>query len=207
MNQKILTPSMYREYFEKGINFETYFENMVENTRTNTDPTYGPYLAQNLQRVKRLMKTTKVTEVLRDATMNLRDSVKWLVISEHWCGDAAQILPVLYAIAAASGGRIDLRIVYRDQNEPLIAAHLTNGTKSIPKLVQLDADYRFISEWGPRPVEAQHLVQELKANPATALDYADKLHKWYADDKTMSTQRELLQTVQSIAGSTVHTEA
>jgi hypothetical protein len=48
----------------------------------------------------------------------LKSEYIWLVISEGWCGDAAQLLPIINKMAVESG-KIDLRIVLRDENEEL----------------------------------------------------------------------------------------
>jgi len=72
-------------------------------------------------------------------------------------------------------------------------AHLTNGGMAIPKIVQLDAQNLLISDWGPRPQEAQNLVIQLKSNPETAANYSEELHRWYAKDKQQSTVTELLE--------------
>jgi hypothetical protein len=99
-------------------------------------------------------------------------------------------MPVIQSIANASKGKINLKIVYRDSNE-LINHHLTNGGKSIPKIVQLDENFNFLKEWGPRPILAQQLIDELKASGTELPEVIEKIHKWYADDKTVLTQKEI----------------
>jgi hypothetical protein len=141
--------------------------------------------------MKRIAKILQLTPEIRQAVADLKKQVNWLVISEHWCGDASQIVPVLGAIAALSEGKINLKIVYRDENLELIDAHLTGKGRSIPKLLQLDADFDLIDTWGPRPAEAQEIVMELKKNPETADKYAEIVHKWYADDRQKAIQEEL----------------
>lgn len=187
-----LNTADYALFFEKGIGYEAYMESMVHDVENHVERMYAEYIPMNLQRSKRIAKTFRLSPEIAEMLANLSKKVNWLVISEHWCGDASQIMPIFHGIAAASNGMIDLRIVYRDENPDLIDAHLTNGGKSIPKLIQLTTDFQITGTWGPRPVEAQKLVTELKANPIEGVNYADVLHKWYADDKTHSSQAELL---------------
>lgn len=186
----------YQSYFAKGISFDSYLSKLTDEIATGGGGDHAEYLPQNYQRIKRILRTTHLQESILQVIKALEHPVKWLVISEGWCGDAAQIVPVLQLLAEASNGRIELRIVYRDENEALMAAHLTNGSKSIPKLIQLDPDFKFIAEWGPRPAAAQRLVMELKSSPDTAANYADKLHKWYADNKTLEIQNELINVLE-----------
>lgn len=194
-NQIVLTQLQatdYQDFFQKGISYAEYLARFIHEVESKAEGMYAQYLPMNLQRTKRVGKTLHLQEDVWDYVKNLTHKVNWLIISENWCGDASQIMPILNGIAQAAEGMIDLRIVYRDENPTLIDAHLTNGGKSVPKLIQLDTNFNITGTWGPRPAAAQKLVVELKSNPLTADKYADMLHKWYADDKSISTQNEIL---------------
>ena len=88
-----------------------------------------------------------------------------------------------------------MKLVYRDQNDELMYAYLTNGTRSIPKLVQLDEHLNVTGIWGPRPSIAQKLAKELKSVPVNAASYGIELHLWYAKDKQQSLEKEVAQLV------------
>ncbi|MBO0360365.1 thioredoxin family protein [Hymenobacter sp. BT186] len=157
------------------------------------------YTRLNVQRMQRLDKTTWVLPELAAAVANLRQNYIWLIITEGWCGDAAQIVPVLEAIAQASGGHFTTRYVLRDEHLDLMDRYLTNGSRSIPKLLVLKPDtLTEVAQWGPRPATAQQLLLDLKAQGATHEEYAEKIHAWYAQDKTQATQQELLALVQGL---------
>ena len=83
-------------------------------------------------------------------------------------------------------------IVFRDENPALTDAFLTNGTRSIPKLIVLNEEGELLGTWGPRPAAAQQLVIELKSNPATAPTYAEQLHLWYARNRCADLQQEII---------------
>jgi Thioredoxin len=192
---KKLTNQDYKAYFEKGITYNQYALNTEQEANSAPQNEYSVYVPQNWQRMKRIAKTLELITEIRDVVSALDSQRNWLVISEHWCGDASQIVPILSAIADASEGKIKLKIVYRDQNLELMDAHLTNNGRSIPKLLILDENFDLLDTWGPRPVAAQKMVMELKKNPETADKYAEIVHKWYADDKQKSTQMELLELI------------
>ncbi|GAB1447539.1 thioredoxin family protein [Bacteroidota bacterium] len=182
----------YGFYLAKGIDFSAYKENFEKELNGSDENPYKQYLPMNWQRLSRIERTIQLNADLLAAIAAKAGKQNWLVISEHWCGDAAQIVPVLAALAQASAGKINLKLVYRDQNLELMDAHLTNGGRSIPKLLILNESNELQSTWGPRPVEAQDLVVQLKNNPETAANYAEELHKWYAYDKQVKIQEELL---------------
>ena len=85
---------------------------------------------------------------------------------------------------------IEVRLLFRDENPELIDAHLTHSARAIPKCIVLNSNFEFEWEWGPRPSQAQLLVKELKSNPSTAQNYADRLHKWYAQNRQQDIQQE-----------------
>ncbi|WP_396198125.1 thioredoxin family protein [Flavobacterium sp.] len=154
------------------------------------------YSELNEVRMKRLEKTLKLDLEVEKALQNLKSKQTWLVISEGWCGDAAQILPIIKLMSDAYEN-IDLKLVFRDENEELINQFLTNGAKSIPKLLVLDESFNLIKHWGPRPEGAKNLIIEYKANHGI-VDEAAKiaLQKWYLDDKGISTMKEIVAILQ-----------
>jgi hypothetical protein len=150
------------------------------------------YSELNEVRMKRLEKTLKLDLEVEKALQNLKSKQTWLVISEGWCGDAAQILPIIKLMAEVSEN-IDFKIVLRDENEALMNQFLTNGAKSIPKLLLFDEAFHLINHWGPRPEGAKNLIIEYKAKHGI-VDEAVKiaLQKWYLDDKGISTMKEIV---------------
>jgi len=89
----------------------------------------------------------------------------------------------------------NLKLIYRDVNEDLIDAHLTDGrSRSIPIIIQLDEDFNLLSTYGPRPEEAQKLVKSLLSKGEA---YSIPLHTWYAKDKQQSLQDDLIEFINS----------
>jgi len=108
-------------------------------------------------------------------------------------------VPVLEAVAQASDGQLTTRYVLRDEHLDLMDRYLTNGSRSIPKLVVLHADtLTEAAAWGPRPAAAQELFVRLKQEQVSHEEFVTQLHSWYAKDHTLSTQRELLTLLQSL---------
>ena len=151
------------------------------------------YSELNEARMNRLEKTVKISTEIIQKLNQLNGEYIWLVISEGWCGDAAQILPVIYKMAELSE-RIDLKIVFRDENEDLMNLFLSNGTKSIPKLIILDKNtLEVLSDFGPRPIGAKQLILDYKAKHGIVDETAKtNLQLWYLHDKGLSTQKEIL---------------
>lgn len=181
----------YNYYIQRGIDYSQYKIEMAQDFQSNKDEKVKAYIKLNQSRMHRVEKTYTISEEITKQLKSLKHKTYWLVLTEHWCGDASQNLPVFNAIAEASMGNIELKLVYRDQYPDLMDAYLTNGTKSIPKLIQLDKYLNVTGIWGPRPSIAQKLVKELKSDPATALNYGDQLHLWYAKDKQQTLETEI----------------
>jgi hypothetical protein len=117
-----------------------------------------------------------------------------LVLSEGWCGDAAQILPVIHKMAEVAEN-VEIKIALRDDNDALMQHFLTNGGKAIPKLIVLDAaTSEVLADWGPRPAGAKQLILDYKAAHGVVDEPAKiALQKWYLHDKGISTQNEIVE--------------
>ncbi|MGA9637228.1 thioredoxin family protein [Flavobacterium sp.] len=155
------------------------------------------YSKLNDTRMNRLDKTIKLNDVVLSQMENLKKEYIWLVISEGWCGDAAQILPIIAQLTTAARGKIDLKIVLRDENEALMNLFLTHGGKAIPKLIIIDKNTTdVLAHWGPRPEGAVLLIEDYKKEHGV-LDETIKtnLQLWYLNDKGQAVQKELVETM------------
>lgn len=176
-----------------------------KTTGPNQTPDLLQYARLNEQRMDRIDKTFRLHADAAELLHQLnRRPLIWLTLTEGWCGDASQILPVLNGLAKASDC-IDLRLLLRDEHPGLMDQFLTNGARAIPKVIFVDpnAGNRIVGTWGPRPSEAQELFMQYKAQMNAAPDAEARkqlyeaakhaVHTWYARDKTLSTQLEVLQ--------------
>jgi Thioredoxin len=155
------------------------------------------YTKLNLQRMNRIEKTFVPETTTLNFFSALKKPNKWLIIAEGWCGDAAQTLPVISKLASLNS-LIDLRIVLRDQHLDLMDQHLTNGTRSIPKLLIMDEHNLVLETWGPRPLEAKNMVLDFKAKGLPHDEWVEKVHAWYAKDKGKSTEREIVYIIEKL---------
>ena len=121
-----------------------------------------------------------------------------LVLVEDWCGDAVNTLPVLGRLAELAPN-IDLRVLGRDANLDLMDAHLTNGSRSIPVVMVLDATYRERGWWGPRPAALQAWVMS-DGRTFTKEDRYREVRRWYARDHGATTVNEILALLAQAAG-------
>lgn len=162
-----------------------------EQTQEKTD-----YTKLNFSRSKRLDKTAKIADEAMEPFKNISEKQTWLVISEPWCGDAAQTLPFLNKISQLSEN-IDLKIVLRDDNLELMDQFLTNGSQSIPIVIMLDEDKNVLQSWGPRSKAATKLVSDYKTEHGVIDDtFKEMLQVWYNNDKGISIVNDLLETVE-----------
>lgn len=155
----------------------------------------------NLKRMQRIDKTLKLNDELTALLKSDLPTQHWVVITEAWCGDSAQILPILNKIAESALGKIRLSIVLRDQNPLLMAKFHTNGSKSIPKLIAFDEHGNELFNWGPRPESAQKLLLDWRQTPQGRSweDFERELHTWYAKDKGISIQEEMVKVLEKIS--------
>lgn len=155
------------------------------------------YSKLNDKRMDRLDKTIKLSEPTKEALDQLKSNYTFLVIAEGWCGDAAQVLPVLHKIADYSN-KITMKVVCRDENEELMNEFLTNGSKSIPKIIIVDEENTLINSWGPRPSIATQMVIDYKNNFGSLdAEFKKDLQIWYNKDKGNNTQDDIVELLVS----------
>lgn len=150
------------------------------------------YSELGLQRMKRWDKKLQLTdEQLKKIKADSRKRT-WLVLAEGWCGDAAHSLPVIHKMAEANPN-IDLRIVLREEHLNLMNDFLTNGGKSIPKLIDYDSENeKVLGDWGPRPEPAQQIFLDARKKGIDFETYEQDLQKWYNADKGQTAISELM---------------
>jgi len=169
----------------------------IKNNRTTSESeTYNSqeildYTKLNFARIKRVGKQLNLSDDINKTITKLPVQWRWIMLVESWCGDVAQVGPVIAEIAASTD-LIEFSIVLRDRNIDLMDQFLTNGGRAIPKLICLNANtYKVVGSWGPRPQILQELMNSWATEELTLMQKAERLHKWYADDHTTNTQLEL----------------
>ncbi len=194
------------ELIEKGISNSASYEEykelvsslLLEGKSTGNDQTEAltNYSMLNDRRMKRLDKTIKVDNTAKKIFSDAKLNVTWLVLTEGWCGDAAQSLPVINKLAELNDG-IDLRIISRDEHDDLMSNFLTNGGKAIPKLIAFDNDKKeVLNSWGPRPSVATKMVNDYKAEHGSLdADFKQDLQVWYNKDKGVNIIEDLTKLI------------
>ena len=194
---------MVEKYILKAFTYDEY-RNLVDKL-VNEGDTTGPeksasridYTKLNRQRMARLDKTVVLSEPVRMAAALNTRPMYWLIITESWCGDAAQNIPVIEKIAAESG-IIETRYILRDENLELMDGFLENGARAIPKLVAMDRkSFEVISTWGSRPEALKELYAKIKAQGSDKAVISEALQRWYNTDKGGSLQSEFCELIKS----------
>lgn len=151
------------------------------------------YTMLNHKRMKRLGKTIKINEEIATRIKQLDRKMTWLVLTESWCGDAAQTMPIMNKMASLNAD-IDLKIILRDENLELMNQFLYNNTLSIPKLIVIDREInKVVGDWGPRPSSLTKIVEDFKAENGTLTpEFKQELQVWYNKDKGKNTVTDLI---------------
>jgi hypothetical protein len=203
-----------RDYFaarrpHQGMTFAQYLTRFEDEEARLHAPDWRPadevalaraqYMMLNLQRTRRIGKTYAPGKAIRAALARLALPQLWLVLTEPWCGDSAQLLTGIAKLAALSP-LIDLRILRRDENPDIMDQHLTDGKRGIPKLIAFDPRGNELFEWGPRPRAAAELFANERARGLPKDEILRRLHQWYGADRGRSLEAELLAHVNALDG-------
>ncbi len=185
-----------KNYIKKSMTFAEYIRLIDDllltgkTTGENQSEAMFNYGKLNRQRMKRLGNTVKLNDSLKEKVRSVEQKMIWLIITEGWCGDAAQNIPVIEKIVAENVN-IETRYVLRDENLELMDAYLTNNARSIPKLICLDAEtFEEIGTWGPRAKTAMNYFYEMREQGIEKPQMMENLQRWYLQDDEQSIQKE-----------------
>lgn len=152
----------------------------------------------NLHRTERIRRTYTVGEDIANLVRAIEGPQTWLILTEPWCGDSAQCLPYIEAMADLNP-HIDLRLILRDANLDVMDEFLTDGKRSIPQMVVFDAAGDEVTRWGPRPAEAQAVFAEAKAAGLVKADILEKLHLFYGRNRGRALEEEFRNLLAGLA--------
>lgn len=186
-------------YAAKGISYHEYRRliNALIIIGKSTAKKDSEYLVEysklNVARMNHIDKTIEAIPGWSEAVEQIVAPQTWLVLTEGWCSNSAQIVPVLDKIVPLNSN-IELKFLLRDENTGLMDWYLTNGkSRSIPKLIAVDENFAELFNWGPRPKVLQEMCYHMRADGIDNDTIKEEMHKWYAHDKTITTQKEILE--------------
>lgn len=184
---------------KRSMSYDEYMDLMekLKEDKASTAPEQSElltnYTSLNHRRMMRWDKKLSVGASQQEIIKQFDKAVIWLVITESWCGDAAHIMPVINKVASLNDN-IDLRVVLRDQNLELMDLFLTEGSRSIPKMIVLDAQTKqVLASYGPRPSVVMQMVKDYKSQYGVLTpEFKEDLQLWYNKDKGQSTVKDLV---------------
>jgi hypothetical protein len=193
--------SMIASGFEGAMSYKEYREKIdrlhEEGKVTGPNQTEDllTYSKLNVHRMDRWDKHTHLSDHTKEVVGKIDKSVTFLVLTEGWCGDAAQIVPVIQQIANLNSS-IQTKYIIRDENLEIMDMFLTGTGRSIPIFILIDEKGKVLGHYGPRPRKAQELISQLKADYADMDVIKEKLHLWYARDKHQELEMEFIQLLE-----------
>lgn len=186
----LLTNQDYLDYFNKQINKGN------GELSTELEKAKFEFTKLNFQRSSRLEKTFEPAEESKNVISQINNKQQWIIITEIWCGDSAQSIPVIQKLSQLNNN-IDFKILFRDSNLDFMDLYLTNGGRSIPKLIVFDENGNEMFQWGPRPLEVQELFTKLKNDGLEKSDISKEIHLWYGRDRGKAVEKELIELLKS----------
>jgi thiol-disulfide isomerase/thioredoxin len=177
----------------KKYSYPDFFNLTEEQVKDVAHSHHHDVLKLNLQRMKRNEKQVNVEDDFKPFLSHNPEWL-WVVIAEPWCGDGAQTIPIINKIAELYKG-IEFKMILRDENPEIMDKYVTNGIRSMPKLICFDKESgKELGLWGPRPKTLNDHINKIKSeNPGICSDELKKwIHLWYAKDKGESVKNEFL---------------
>ena len=131
----MLTASYLSEEFGAGLSYDRYVKSGTE---------------EQARRWQQVYELARLTDAQQSLVSGFSRDMKVLVVSGIWCGDCVQQCPLLQRIAEANSGRIELRLVDRDQHRGLADRLRINTGDRVPVALFLAEDFEFCAAFGDR---------------------------------------------------------
>lgn len=192
---------------DNGMTWDQYLAEM--DRATEVDPALlsgeeaerAGFSKLNRHRAGRILRTWKPSAELAGRLDALEGPQTWLVLTEAWCGDSAQCLPMIALMAERAPGA-DLRLLLRDTNLEVMDRYLTDGKRAIPKLVALEEGGAELFRWGARPAAAQVVMDQALAEGLEKPERLERLHLFYGRDRGRALDAEFVALLDPLAGGT-----
>lgn len=192
--QKSFTYDEYQAYSKKRFALN---KTTGEAPEVNTE-FYLHYTKLNLSRTSRVEKKVLLADGILTELAKISQPQIWVILVESWCGDVPHNLPIIQKMTEFQP-LIKLQILLRDENPNVMDKYLTNGGRSIPKLIAFNEDLsQELFTWGPRPEALQAEIDTWKAAGTLFPEIAEKSQQWYNQDKGQQLQKELLQRIEAV---------
>lgn len=218
--ENAITPTVSPDTIEdhvlqNSMTYNAYIENvnaLVAQGKSSTndasnDEEHLHFTQLNQSRMKRLDKTTHLSSETIAILSQWELPIYFLVISEGWCGDAAQILPVINKMTEVNEN-LKMRVIYRDEHLNIMDRYLTNGGRAIPIILIVRQENGIVvGQYGPRPDELSKIMvvrkvleRELPVHEQKAFFEESKAlaQKWYNENKTIDIQNGLMAVLEKI---------
>jgi len=211
-----MSPLITHELLENAMNYPAYVEIMrdqyvrreITGNEEFTEKFWKDLMMTTLPQIDSLMTSAQLNQNKLKALRKQQMPLIWLAITEGWCVDSAYSLPIIYKMSETNPN-IEMKVILRDAPPKIIDNFLTRGSRSIPKVICLDAESLVVlGTWGPRPIELQ--AKMMLKNRAVNKLFGNKddikaedigremiaiMNEWYEKDQTESIQAEVLENL------------
>jgi thiol-disulfide isomerase/thioredoxin len=126
--------------------------------RTGTD--------EQQRRWKQVYDATRLAPAQTQLAAGFARDMKVLILSGIWCGDCVQQCPLLQRVAEANPGRIDLRLLDRDQHRDLTEQVRINGGDRVPVALFLAEDFELCAACGDRTLNRYRALAVKQLGPS-----------------------------------------
>jgi thiol-disulfide isomerase/thioredoxin len=131
---------------------------------------YDDYLKtgtdEQQRRWQQIYDSAKLTAPQKQLLGGFVREMKLLVVSGIWCGDCVQQCPLIARIAQANPGKIELRLVDRDEHRDLAETVRINAGDRVPVVLFLAEDFDLCATYGDRTINRYRAIAQKKLGAA-----------------------------------------
>jgi hypothetical protein len=193
--------------FPEGITYETFVADWHQRAaqplagltpEERRSIAYARYNQARSERVHAAYEPSEEARAALEAALEATGPQRWVVLTEDWCGDSAFSLPVLADLAATTDA-VTLRILRRDEHLGIMDRYLTNGGRSIPKLIAFaERTGEELFTWGPRSEAGAAQREAFVAEGMEKKAVIAAMVEWYEEGGWLESEKSFVSRIQAV---------
>ena len=140
----------FSDQFASGLSYDRYLQTGTEEQRRRWTQVYD---------------AAHLTDPQKELIGGFVRQMNILVVSGIWCGDCVEQCPLIYRIAEANPGKIDLRLVERLKENELVPELRINAGSRVPVVIFLSEDNEWCATAGDRTINRYRALARARLGP------------------------------------------
>jgi hypothetical protein len=155
------------------------------------------YLQNNYLSIQNSLNSYSPSDSIKQQTNKQKTTLNVYIIMENWCGSSAGNVPYIVKLLSENP-LIKITIVLRDTNIEFMDEYLTNGKRSIPKVIGFDDDGNEKFVWGSASKMQAEFAATVQARNIDFQDFVKEIQAWFVENNAKAIESDFLEIFEKL---------